>query len=115
MKFKTHAEYFAQQTSDARERLQRIQQEVEAKVSGIEKTISYNMPAFKRERTFLYFAAFKHHIGIYPPVTDDLELIEETRSLRGPKGNLSFPHSAELPIQLIGRVAVALAMQYRKK
>ncbi len=112
MNFKSHDEYFAAQSSDARLRLKQIQKEVEAKVSGISRTISYNMPAFTKERTFIYFAAFKHHIGIYPPITDDLELIEETKALRGPKGNLSFPHNTELPVQLIGRIAVALALQY---
>ena len=70
------------------------------------------MPAFRKQRIFLYFAAFKKHIGIYPPVTDDQELIAETARFRGVKGNLSFPYSQELPIDLVGRVAQALAAQY---
>lgn len=112
MPFKSHDEYFATQPENLRSRLEQIQQEVERQVPGSERTISYNLPAFKKGKTFIYFAAFKKHIGIYPPVTDDLELIRETEALRGPRGNLSFRHDIELPLDLIGRVAKALASQY---
>ena len=108
----SHEEYFAVQPADVRHRLEQIQKEVTRQVPGATQTISYNLPAFKKERTFLYFAAFKKHIGIYPPITEDIELIKETEALRGPKGNLTFPHNAELPLQLIGRIAEALASQY---
>jgi hypothetical protein len=67
------------------------------------------------ERTFFYCAAFKKHIGIYPPVTDDHRLILETAPFRGPKGNLSFLLNEPLPIELIGRVALALAAQYAER
>jgi uncharacterized protein YdhG (YjbR/CyaY superfamily) len=112
MPFQSHDEYFATHPADLRGRLEQIQKEVERQVPGATRTISYNMPAFKKERTFFYFAVFKKHIGIYPPITEDLELIKETEALRGPKGNLSFPHNEELPLQLIGRIANALASQY---
>ena len=115
MHFQSHEEYFAAQPADLRHRLQQIQKEVARQVPGATQTISYNLPAFKKERTFLYFAAFKTHIGIYPPITEDIELIKETETLRGPKGNLTFPHNAELPLQLIGRIANALASQYGAK
>lgn len=110
--FKSHEEYFASQPEHLRGRLEQVQKEVERQVPGSARTISYNLPAFKRDRTFFYFAAFKKHIGVYPPVTEDIELIKETEALRGPKGNLSFSHDTELPLLLIGKVAKALASQY---
>jgi uncharacterized protein YdhG (YjbR/CyaY superfamily) len=112
MPFKSHDEYFAAQTADVRDRLEKIQQVVERQVPGSSRTISYDLPAFKKEKTFFYFAAFKKHIGIYPPVTEDPEIIKETQVLRGPKGNLSLSHEIELPLDLIGKVAKALASQY---
>jgi uncharacterized protein YdhG (YjbR/CyaY superfamily) len=110
--FETHEEYLATVPAEIRIRLERIQVEVESRVPGALRCISYNMPAFKQQRTFLYFAAFKKHIGIYPPVTEDEALVSETAQFRGPKSNLTFPHNRELPLELIGRVAVALAAQY---
>jgi len=115
MPFNSHDEYFAAQPVELRSRLERIQSAVESQVPEAERTVSYNMPAFKLGRTFFYFAAFNNHIGIYPPVTQDPVLIKGTSAYRGPKGNLSFPHTEELPLQLIAKVATALAAQYRAK
>jgi uncharacterized protein YdhG (YjbR/CyaY superfamily) len=112
MPYETQEAYFAAQTPATRELLLRIQKEIKARVPGAQQCISYNIPAFKLGRTFVYFAAFKKHIGLYPPITQDQALMKETALLRGPKGNLSFPYDQELPIDLIGRVAVALAAQY---
>ena len=51
------------------------------------------MPALKLERTFIYFAAFKKHVGIYPPVTVDERLKKELLPYTNEKGNLRFPLS----------------------
>jgi uncharacterized protein YdhG (YjbR/CyaY superfamily) len=112
MPYATHEEYFAACLAEVRPLLLQIQQEVERRVPGTSRCISYQMPAFKQRRVFFYFAAFKKHIGIYPPVNDDPTLIAECAPFRGPKGNLSFPYAQPLPLDLIGRVAVALAAQY---
>ena len=66
------------------------------------------MPAYRSRRVFFFFAAFKEHIGISPPVRKDAALIREPDPYRGPKGNLSFPLAEPLPLELIGRVAQAL-------
>lgn len=79
-----------------------------------EQKQSYNMPAYRGKRIFFYFLAFKKHIGIYPPVTADKQLIAELAPYRGPKGNLSFPLSSPLPIELIGRVAMALYREHEQ-
>jgi len=94
--------------------LRQVQQAVEAAVPGAERCIGYRMPAYRQGKVFFYFAAFKQHIGIYPPVVDDAALVAELRPWRGPKGNLSFPLSQPLPLALIGRVAKALAVQYTR-
>jgi uncharacterized protein YdhG (YjbR/CyaY superfamily) len=112
MTFESHEAYFATLAPGVRERLELIQQTVEQRVPGALRCISYQMPAFRQRRAFFYFAAFKKHIGVYPPVTDDAALMTETARYRGPKGNLSFPLNEELPLELIGRVAAALAAQY---
>lgn len=115
MPLDTHEDYFAGCSAEARALLVSIQQEVERRVPGAARCIAYNMPAFRQQRVFFYFAAFKQHVGIYPPVTDDEALIAETARLRGPKGNLSFPYGQALPLELIGRVAQALAVQYARR
>ena len=112
MPFRSHDEYFASQPVESRTRLERIQKEVEMRVPGTTRTVSYNMPAFRRGKIFFYFAAFKKHIGIYPPVTADQALIASLAPFRGPKGNLSFRLDQPMPYELIAHVAEALAAQY---
>lgn len=110
----THEDYFAQCTPQARAWLLQVQAVVEQQVPGAVRCIGYSMPAFRQQRIFFYFAAFKKHLGVYPPLHDDAALVAETACYRGPKGNLSFPYSEPLPVELIGRVAKALAAQYAK-
>ena len=113
--FASHEEYFASVAPEVRCRLESVQATVEALLPNISRCISYNMPAFRHKRVFFYFAAFKNHIGIYPPVRKDERLVRELAPYRGQKGNLSFALSELLPIELVGRVAVALYREYEHK
>ena len=111
-KFTTIDDYLGSVTPEAKQILQEIRQLIHHNVPNSQETISYQLPAFKQKRTFIYFAAFKKHIGIYPPVTADKSLMVETSRYRNEKGNLAFPLDETMPYELIGRVAVALSLQY---
>lgn len=104
-------QYFASASEEARPILEEIRRIVERVVPGAEPTISYRMPAFRKDRVFIYFAAFKHHIGMFPPVEGDEELVRDLLPYRGPKGNLRFPFDQPMPYELIERVVVALSRQ----
>ncbi len=114
-KFATIDSYIASVPLEAREILEEIRRVVKTKVPGSVETISYQIPAFKLDRVFFYFAAFKKHIGIYPPVKGDKDLQEELAPYKGEKGNLQFPLNQPIPYTLIGRVAEALSLEYSKK
>ena len=104
-----HDAYFATVPKEVQPRLVAIQAQVEWLIPGASRCIGYKMPAFRgKKKIFFYFAAFRKHIGIYPPVCRDAALIAELAPYRGAKGNLSFPLGQPLPVELIGRVAVAL-------
>lgn len=108
----THDEHFAACEPTVRERLLAIQAEVELRVPTATRCIGYQMPAWRLRRIFFYFAGFKPHIGVYPPVRGPEDLMTRLASYRGPKGNLTFPHKDPLPLDLIGDVAEQLAAQY---
>jgi uncharacterized protein YdhG (YjbR/CyaY superfamily) len=110
----SHEDYFKSVPAEPRRLLRSIQAKVETLLPEASRCISYNMPAFKHGRVFFFFAAFKKHIGIYPPVTKNPSLIRELARYRGEKGNLSFPLDEPLPIELIGRVAQALFRDHSK-
>jgi uncharacterized protein YdhG (YjbR/CyaY superfamily) len=76
--------------------------------------ISYRMPAFFLDGVLIYFAAFKNHIGIYPPVHGDAKLIAKLSRYRGEKGNLKFPLDEPIPYDLITKV-VKLRMKQQQE
>ncbi|HSH87414.1 MAG TPA: hypothetical protein VK958_09225 [Methylophilus sp.] len=112
MAFSTHEDYFASLAPDVKATMVSIQHRVQTLLPEATPCIHYNIPAFRAKRVFFYFAAFKKHIGIYPPVSEDQELITVLAPYRGEKGNLSFPLDQPLPLDLIGLVAVALHREY---
>ena len=73
--------------------------------------ISYRMPAFRLHGILVYFAAFKNHIGMYPPLKDDAKLQAATSKYAGPKGNLKFPLDAPIPYALVARIVRFRARQ----
>ncbi len=69
--------------------------------------MSYRMPAvFHAGRVVVYYAAFKSHIGLFPPVAD-AALQSRLAAYAGPKGNLRFPHDRPLPWSTIAAVVRA--------
>jgi uncharacterized protein YdhG (YjbR/CyaY superfamily) len=84
-------------------------------VPGSTQVISYGIPAFKQDKVFIYCAAFKSHIGIYPPVRGDERLITALKPYANTKGNLRFALDKPIPYALIARVAKALAKAYARK
>ncbi|MEZ5293729.1 MAG: DUF1801 domain-containing protein [Vicinamibacterales bacterium] len=104
--------YIAAAPADVQPVLTRIRQAVRRAVPDATECISYRMPALRRKRVCLYFAAFKKHIGVYPPVKGSATLQKRLARYRGPKGNLQFPLDEPMPYALIGQVAKVLARDY---
>lgn len=106
----TVAEYLATVPTEHRREFKRILDLVWKTVPGSKQVISYRIPAFRRDQVFMYCAAFKGHVGIYPPVRDS-RLKQALKPYANAKGNLRFPWTDPMPYSLIARVARALARQ----
>lgn len=107
--------YIARFPPNVRSILKRIRLTVRRAAPAADELISYRMPAFRQRRILLYFAAFKDHIGVFPPVRGDARLDKALARFRGPKGNLRFPMSQPIPFALIGRIARLRARQQSAK
>lgn len=110
--FASVPEYLSALTPVQAKPLKSILTLVRKSVPKTELVISYGIPAFRNGRVFMYCAAFKRHIGIYPPARGDARLARELKPYANAKGNLSFPLDEPMPMTLIARVAKALAKQY---
>jgi uncharacterized protein YdhG (YjbR/CyaY superfamily) len=91
--------------------LRRIRSVVRAAAPDAREVISYHMPALKGNGILIYYAAFKQHIGVYPPIWGDAKLEVAVAPYAGPKGNLRFPLAGPIPYALIARVTRHRARQ----
>lgn len=99
-------DYIAGFSPEVQAILREIRSTIQTAVPDAEEKISYQIPAFTLDgKVFIFFAAFKKHIGLYPPMKGDAELEKETARYAGEKGNLQFPLSEPIPYVLIGRIA----------
>jgi uncharacterized protein YdhG (YjbR/CyaY superfamily) len=103
-------EYIASCPPRVRAILRKIRATAAATAPGASEKISYRMPAFAQDGILIYFAAFKHHIGVFPPISGDPRLERSLSRYRGPKGNLKFPLDEPVPYHLIKRI-VSLRLQ----
>lgn len=111
--FTSHEAYIASMPAPVQTILLRVQARVEAALPAVVRCISYGMPAYRSDKkVFFYFAGFKQHLGIYPPVKKDQALLIELAPFSNEKGNLSFPYKHPIPYELIAQVAVSLAKEY---
>jgi uncharacterized protein YdhG (YjbR/CyaY superfamily) len=97
-------EYIAAFSPDVQAILQQVRQAVHRAAPEAQEIISYQMPAFKLNGVLVYFAAFKKHIGFYPPCKGDARLEKAASPYAGEKGNLRFPLDQPIPFELIERI-----------
>jgi uncharacterized protein YdhG (YjbR/CyaY superfamily) len=95
--------------------LQKIRATIRRAAPKAKETISYRMPTFMLHGVLVHFAAFKAHIGLYPPVRGDVELMKEISVYAGEKGNLRFPLDKPIPYALIGRIVKLRVRQNLEK
>ncbi len=97
-------DYISTFSPDVQAILKKIRQTVRKNAPNAQEIISYRMPAFRLNGILLYFAAFRNHIGLYPPVSGDANLEKALARFAGPKGNLKFPLDQPIPYDLIQRI-----------
>ncbi len=98
--------YIAGFPAEVGEVLTRIRQTIRQAAPAAAEKISYRMPTFYARRVIIHFGAFKHHIGIFPPVREPA-LQDRVAPYRGPKGNLQFPLNQPIPYDLIADIVKA--------
>ena len=102
---KTMDEYISAFPPDVRQILERIRRVIHEVAPAAQEVISYRMPAFKLNGIVVYFAAWRNHIGLYPPISGDAQLEKAIAPYAGEKGNLQFPLDRPIPYDLIERIA----------
>jgi uncharacterized protein YdhG (YjbR/CyaY superfamily) len=108
-------EYIASFSTEVQTILKKIRITIRNAAPDAQETISYKIPTFRLNGALVYFAAFKKHIGFYPPVRGDARLEKAISIYAGQKGNLQFPLDQPIPYGLIGRIVKLRAKQNSSK
>jgi uncharacterized protein YdhG (YjbR/CyaY superfamily) len=103
--------YIASFDPAVRALLQKVRATVKAAAPGAVELLSYGIPALKRNGVLVHFAAFKGHIGFYPPIKGDPKLEKAASVYAGDKGNLRFPYDQPIPYDLIAALTRLRAEQ----
>jgi uncharacterized protein YdhG (YjbR/CyaY superfamily) len=106
--FRTIDEYIAAFPEDTQALLQAVRATIHAAAPDAVERISYNMPAFAQEGNLVYFAALKHHIGLYPTSSGIAAFQQEISAYESSKGAVKFPKDQPMPLDLITKI-----VQYR--
>ncbi len=97
-------DYISKFPADVQVILEKVRETIRNAAPEAKETISYMMPAFRQHGILVYFAAWKNHIGLYPPISGNKTLEKAIARYAGPKGNLQFPLDAPMPFDLIERI-----------
>ncbi len=101
--------YIATFADEVREVLEEVRRVIHASVPGSGESISYQMPTITLDgRSLVHFAAWKHHLGMYPLPIGDPELQRVLEPYRAGEGTARFRYRDPIPYDLIGQLAVTL-------
>ena len=103
--------YIAAFPPEVQATLRKVRATVMAAAPDAHEIISYRMPALRQHGVLVYYAAFKNHIGFYPPIKGDARLEQASARYAGEKGNLRFPLDEPIPYALIARLTQLRARQ----
>ena len=108
-------DYIAAFPPEIRSILEKVRATIQKAAPNAVETISYQIPTFTLGGNLVHFAAFKNHIGFYPPVRSDEKLRDDAAAYANEKGNLRFPLDERIPYALIGRIVKARVRENLEK
>jgi len=109
--------YFASLPADARSHLKQVRDIIRAAAPRAAESISYGIPTFKIDgERFIYCAAFKHHVSLYPMTAAIRRTFaDELKGYKTSTGTIQFPLAKPLPIGFVKRLVKARLGEMRAK
>jgi len=89
------------------QKLSELREIIKTTAPTAKEKISYGMPFYEYKGRLIYFAVFKHHIGVYipPPVIDEHK--KELENYTTTKSAIHLPFDEPIPAALIKKLIKA--------
>jgi uncharacterized protein YdhG (YjbR/CyaY superfamily) len=102
-------EYLATLPDDRREAMSVLRRTIRAAAPDATEVITYKMPGFKANGTFLVsYDAFKHHYSLFPASQVVVNALgDDIRPYLAGRGTIRFPAGKPIPVDLVTRVVEA--------
>jgi uncharacterized protein YdhG (YjbR/CyaY superfamily) len=98
-------DYIAGFPDDVQEVLRQIRATIRSAAPDAEETISYGIPTFRLNGTYLvYFAGYRKHVSVYPAPVGNAELAAEMAAYGSGKGTAKFPLDKPIPHDVIRKI-----------
>jgi len=105
-------EYLARVPKPARSTFSKLRAAIRSAVPPeATEIISYGIPAFKRKRVLVWFAAFSNHCSLFPTAAVIEVFKNELQAFSTSKGTIHFPTDKPLPTPLIKKLVRARIAQ----
>jgi len=102
-------EYIAGFPADVQSTLQSFRSTIHRVVPDSGEKISYKMPTITMDgKALLYFAGWKHHVGMYPVPRFDDTLEADVATYRATKDTVRFPLTSGVPLDLVERIVTEM-------
>src|SRR4030095_811308 len=98
-------EYIAGFPEQTQKALEQVRATIKKAAPGVGETISYDMPTFTLNDSYLvYVAAWKNHISVYPAPTANESFKKDFSEYKTSKGTVQFPLNSPMPLSLITKI-----------
>jgi uncharacterized protein YdhG (YjbR/CyaY superfamily) len=101
IKVNTIDEYIDSQREEVKPFLRKIRETIRVNAPDAIEKISWQMPTFWQKENLIHFAAFKHHIGIFPGGEVVGIFADRLKDYKTSKGTIQFQLNEPVDYQLI--------------
>ncbi len=96
--------YIAQFPEEVQTRLNDIRNRIARILPDASEKISYQIPTFYRNGNVVHFAAFAHHVGLYPGAAAMAAFKDKLTGYQTGRGSVQFPLDRPMPFDLIEEI-----------
>jgi len=103
--------YIAAAPVETRPMLRQLRRAIRAAAPKAEERISYRMPYYHHHGRLIYFAAYRHHVGLYIMGRSAKSLAAELKPYQTSKATLRFPIGGKIPVTLVKKIVKVRAKE----